>query len=156
MPVSGAGRNARGTEMERSVGWLRSLAAIISRAAVVRCTAPAPAPVGATASAPVEGAPKAPPHPPPHPPPKAPPRRVLIMVQMREPTSLEPNLQPQDREWSALGSGLRASFQPEQAGPVPCLAARRESRPYTRAQGLNFSLGRRSCDGVGCEFSCHW
>src|SRR5581483_9686824 len=49
-------------------------------------------------------------------------RRALTMAISREPTSLEPSLQPQNREWSALGSGFLAYFSPNQAGPVPYLA----------------------------------
>jgi peptide/nickel transport system substrate-binding protein len=44
------------------------------------------------------------------------------MAITREPTSLEPSLQPQNREWSALGTGFMSYFSPLQAGPVPYLA----------------------------------
>src|SRR4051812_16924752 len=47
-------------------------------------------------------------------------KRGVTIVETREPTSLEPSLQPQNREWSALGSGFLASFQ--SSGPVPYLA----------------------------------
>jgi peptide/nickel transport system substrate-binding protein len=43
------------------------------------------------------------------------------MVQVREPASLEPSLQPQNREWAALTSGFLAYFDP-QGKSVPYLA----------------------------------
>ncbi len=49
-------------------------------------------------------------------------RKSIIMAISREPTSIEPSLQPQNREWSALASGFLAYFSPEIQGPVPYLA----------------------------------
>jgi peptide/nickel transport system substrate-binding protein len=53
--------------------------------------------------------------------PAAAPGRALTMVQVREPASLEPSLQPQNREWAALASGFLSYFDP-QGKPVPYLA----------------------------------
>ncbi len=53
---------------------------------------------------------------------QAPAKRSVTIVETREPTSLEPSLQPQNREWSALGSGFLASFKQGTSDPVPYLA----------------------------------
>jgi peptide/nickel transport system substrate-binding protein len=49
-------------------------------------------------------------------------RKGIVLAISREPTSIEPSLQPQNREWSALSSGFLASFSRDQQGPVPYLA----------------------------------
>jgi peptide/nickel transport system substrate-binding protein len=49
-------------------------------------------------------------------------RKSLVLAIQREPNSLEPSLQPQNREWSALGSGFLAYFSREANGPAPYLA----------------------------------
>ena len=43
------------------------------------------------------------------------------MVQVREPSSLEPSLQPQNREWAALTTGFLSYFD-RQGNAVPFLA----------------------------------
>jgi peptide/nickel transport system substrate-binding protein len=49
-------------------------------------------------------------------------KRLVTIVETREPTALEPTLQPQNREWSALGSGFLAYFRPGHSSAVPFLA----------------------------------
>src|SRR4051794_14862416 len=49
-------------------------------------------------------------------------KRTVTLVETREPTSLEPSLQPQNREWSALSSGFLAQFKYGTSEPVPYLA----------------------------------
>jgi peptide/nickel transport system substrate-binding protein len=53
---------------------------------------------------------------------QAPAKRTVTIVETREPTAMEPSLQPQNREWSALGSGFLAYFKPGSSGPLPFLA----------------------------------
>jgi peptide/nickel transport system substrate-binding protein len=49
-------------------------------------------------------------------------KRTLTVVELREPTAMEPALQPQNREWSSLGSAFLAYFKPGNSGPLPYLA----------------------------------
>src|SRR5581483_1442625 len=49
-------------------------------------------------------------------------KRAVTIVETREPTSLEPSLQPQNREWSALSSGFLAYFNRDSSEPQPYLA----------------------------------
>src|SRR3954451_16231212 len=53
---------------------------------------------------------------------QGPAKRLVTIVETREPTSLEPSLQPQNREWSALASGFMARFVPGSNAPAPYLA----------------------------------
>ena len=49
-------------------------------------------------------------------------RRGITMAINREPEALEPSLQPQNREWGAIGSGFLAYFAPQGGAPVGYLA----------------------------------
>jgi peptide/nickel transport system substrate-binding protein len=49
-------------------------------------------------------------------------RKAVVIATSREPRSLEPSLQPQNREWAALASGFLTYFSPLQQGPTPYLA----------------------------------
>ena len=66
--------------------WTRPLGSLLVRAAVIGCGAPAQAPARTDGSAPaLTGG-------------EAKSRRALVMAISREPESLEPSLQPQNRE----------------------------------------------------------
>jgi peptide/nickel transport system substrate-binding protein len=88
---------------------VRLLGSLIVLGAIVGCAAPTAAPqTGGNASA--QGARQ------------TVAKRFVTIVETREPTSLEPSLQPQNREWSALGSGFLAYFKQGTSDPVPFLA----------------------------------
>ncbi len=90
----------------RSLGLLSSLIVV---GIVVGCAAPAAAPRDSGGTSAPDAR-------------QASAKRTLTVVETREPTSLEPSLQPQNREWSALGSGFMAYFKPGNSGPLPYLA----------------------------------
>jgi peptide/nickel transport system substrate-binding protein len=89
--------------------WVRLLGTLIVLGAAVGCGAPAPTArqvdnTSAQSARPASA------------------KRIVTIVETREPTSLEPSLQPQNREWSALGSAFMAYYKVGSSDPQPFLA----------------------------------
>jgi peptide/nickel transport system substrate-binding protein len=106
------------------VGWRRGLATGILMAALVGCAAPAQPTSQSSGSAPAQSqAAPAQSQAAPAQTQAAPGVRgkAVKMVQIREPQSLEPSLQPQNGEWAALGSGFLAYYD-AQGNPQGYLA----------------------------------
>jgi peptide/nickel transport system substrate-binding protein len=94
----------------RLKGAFNSVAVVVLIGTIAGCS------TGPSASAPAGGTTTSPDQ-------SAPPRRTLVMAMAREPQALEPALQPQNREWAAIGSAYLTYFTPDSAAPVPFLAA---------------------------------
>lgn len=90
---------------------VRRLGTLIALAAMLGCAAPVQAPArtsdGAAPAASDRGTTA---------------RRALLLAISREPEALEPSLQPQNRDWSALASGFLAYFSPQTRGAAAYLA----------------------------------